>query len=228
MYDGNSLCDGTWALIPSQIIFLISPTVQCQFHSSVCSELWNIILHFQLNPAEIRAGSAPLPVSVIPRVRVVMETCWEGGNFWWNLPSHQWCSSLCTSELPWISAMPAENLHFRLEDSFLTAKLLTENFVLETAERLYSSWYWAPWYLVILANLSGTLTWSVITCSPTPPPPSPPPPHRLQTTDFPLIFPLRIHSGKSWSKAVKYSQYSVFIIDSRLVQSNKHRNESLP
>ena len=125
MYDGNSLCDGTWALIPSQIIFLISPTVQCQFHSSVCSELWNIILHFQLNPAEIRAGSAPLPVSVIPRVRVVMETCWEGGNFWWNLPSHQWCSSLCTSELPWISAMPAENLHFRLEDSCLTAKLLT-------------------------------------------------------------------------------------------------------
>ena len=73
------------------------------------------------------------------------------------LGSREWCSGLRSTELPWVSAMPAENFNFRWNYLLTLVKVELQQYFLETAEPLFFSSYSTAWYLVILENPWETL-----------------------------------------------------------------------
>ena len=73
-----------------------------------------------------------------------------------SLGSREWCSGLRSTELPWVSAMPAENFNFRLDLWRFRVWAMFSAFYLETSERLSLSWHWPAWYLLSLDLPWGT------------------------------------------------------------------------
>ena len=73
-----------------------------------------------------------------------------------SLGSREWCSGLRSTELPWVSAMPAENFNFRLYLWRFRVWAMFSAFYLETSERLSLSWHWPAWYLLSLDLPWGT------------------------------------------------------------------------
>ena len=73
-----------------------------------------------------------------------------------TIGSREWCSGLRSTELPWVSAMPAENFNFRLYLWRFRVWAMFSAFYLETSERLSLSWHWPAWYLLSLDLPWGT------------------------------------------------------------------------
>ena len=137
-----------------------------------------------------------------------------------SLGSREWCSGLRSTELPWVSAMPAENFNFRLDLWRFRVWAMFSAFYLETSERLSLSWHWPAWYLLSLDLPWGTW-WGTA-----PPTTSPLP---STATHFQLIFPLRTHSGSFESSNSPLTVALTKCCYSFLVKpTNKHRNENLP
>ena len=221
IWDGNSLCDGTWGSNSFSNYFPHFPYSRLLVQSVFAANLK--ILFYIFSWILQRLGPPPSPVlhSDIERVIVVMVR-----RRWLLVKSpitsvmlftlhHRATMNLChaSRELQfqvWIVfSVNLFLLHKFLCDIVTRWQSHVQNFwektlFLETAERLYFSWYWPPWYLVILGNLWDTWWWSVITWSPTSPPP------HLPTTGFRLIFQLRIHSGNRI-----YQKY-VFLYNAKL------------